>query len=210
MPTAERFARRARANVRTRWLAAAVVLGCALALVGVTGVRGVEAAAAPTITSASPATGTMGGGTVVTLTGTGFAAGAAVTFAGVAAPVVTVVSATQIDATTPVGTPGPTVIAVTNADTQSGTLAGAFAYLAAPPTIALIAPGSGSSLGSTAVTLTGASFVAGASVTIGGTAATSVTVVDPTQITLVTPAHTAGAADVELLDVTTAWLDPED
>jgi hypothetical protein len=196
MSTAKRVARYARANLRARWLAAAAVLGCALALVGLPGARGVEAAAAPTITSGSPSIGAMGGGTVVTLTGTGFVAGATVTFAGAAAPVVTVVSATQIDATTPAVAPGAAVITVTNPDTQSGTLAGAFTFLAAPPTIALIAPANGSSLGGTAVTITGTDFVAGATVTIGGTAATSVLVVDPMQITLITPAHTAGAGDV--------------
>ena len=186
MPTARRVARRARANLRARWLAAAVVLGCALALLGLPGARGVEAAAAPTITSGSPSIGAMGGGTVVTLTGTGFVAGATVTFAGVAAPVVTVVSATQIDATTPAVAPGAAVITVTNPDTQSGTLAGAFTFLAAPPAITLIAPANGSSLGGTAVTVTGTDFVAGATVTIGGTAATSVLVVAVTALVAAT------------------------
>ena len=46
------------------------------------------------------------------------------------------------------------------------------------------------------MTITGTGFQSGAAVTIGGTAATSVTVVSSTSITAKTPAHAAGAADV--------------
>jgi hypothetical protein len=46
------------------------------------------------------------------------------------------------------------------------------------------------------VTITGTNFAAGATVTIGGTAATNVVVVSGTQITATTPAHAAGAATV--------------
>ena len=48
------------------------------------------------------------------------------------------------------------------------------------------------------MTLTGTNFAAGATVTVGGAAATSVVVVSTTRITAVTPAGTAGARDVRV------------
>ena len=57
-------------------------------------------------------------------------------------------------------------------------------------------PNSGSTAGGTAVTITGTNFVAGATVTFGGTAATNVVVVSSTSITATTPAHAAGAVTV--------------
>ena len=56
---------------------------------------------ASTVTAISPNAGPVTGGTSVTLTGTGFAAGATVTFDGVAATNVVVVNATTITATAP-------------------------------------------------------------------------------------------------------------
>ena len=69
---------------------------------------------------------------------------------------------------------------------------------AAAPTFSNILPSSGPTAGGTAVTITGTDFVEGGSlgVTIGDAPATSVVFVDPTQITAVTPAGTAGAKDV--------------
>ena len=64
------------------------------------------------------------------------------------------------------------------------------------PRVTAIAPASGTTFGGTAVTISGANFSAGATVTIGGVAATEVTVAGSTSITAVTPQHAAGAADV--------------
>ena len=50
--------------------------------------------------------------------------------------------------------------------------------------------------GGTAVTITGTNFASGATVTFGGTAATSVIVTNSTTITATTPAHAAGAVAV--------------
>ena len=83
---------------------------------------------APTISALSPARGTTGGGTTVTITGTGFTGATAVTFAGVAATSFTVDSATQITAVTPAGaSAGDVDVAVT---TGGGTtaLASGFRY----------------------------------------------------------------------------------
>ncbi|HEX5758791.1 MAG TPA: M12 family metallo-peptidase [Thermoanaerobaculia bacterium] len=64
------------------------------------------------------------------------------------------------------------------------------------PTITAVAPQSGSTAGGTPITLLGTGFAAGATVTVGGVAAASVTVLGPTTITAVTGPHTTGAVSV--------------
>src|SRR4029079_18037945 len=65
-----------------------------------------------------------------------------------------------------------------------------------PPSVATISPTSGSTAVGTAVTITGSAFQAGATVSLGGVAATSPVVVNSTTITATTPAHAAGVVDV--------------
>lgn len=68
------------------------------------------------------------------------------------------------------------------------------------PTLTLTgcAPPVGWVTGGDAVVLTGTGFVAGAAVTFGGTSATSVSVLDATTLTCLTPAHAAGAVTVAI------------
>ena len=68
---------------------------------------------------------------------------------------------------------------------------------ALPPTVSAVSPVSGSTLGGTAVTLTGTNFVAGTTtVTIGGAACLAPAVRSSTSLTCVAPAGAAGAASV--------------
>ena len=67
---------------------------------------------------------------------------------------------------------------------------------ASSPTVTAITPKAGASAGARSVTITGTNFQAGATATIGGTAASNVTVVSSTQITALTPSHAAGAGSV--------------
>ncbi len=63
--------------------------------------------------------------------------------------------------------------------------------------VSAISPAAGSTTGTTAVTITGVNFAGGATVLIGGVAASGVTVQNGTTITATTGEHpTAGAADV--------------
>ncbi len=153
---------------------------------------------APTVTTVSPTSGTTAGGTPVTITGTGFLTGATVTFGGTSATAVTVVNSTSITATTPAHASGAVDVVVTNTDIQSGTKTSGYTYTSPnpAPTVSTIAPTSGTTAGGTAVTITGTGFLAGATVSFGGTPATGVTVVNSTSITATTPAHAAGAVDV--------------
>ncbi|MEK6206021.1 MAG: IPT/TIG domain-containing protein, partial [Chloroflexota bacterium] len=63
-------------------------------------------------------------------------------------------------------------------------------------TVASVSPTSGPIAGGTSVTITGANFSSGATVSFGGAPGTSVVVVNATTITTATPAHAAGTVDV--------------
>ena len=142
---------------------------------------------APTISGIAPTTGSLNGGTAVTITGTGFSSGATVKFGGTPATNVSVVSATSITATAPAHATGTVDVVVTNADAKSGTLAQAFTYAVPGPTISTIAPSTGPTTGGTPVTITGTGFQSGATVTFGALPATDVTVVSATSIIARTP-----------------------
>jgi hypothetical protein len=132
----------------------------------------------------------------VTISGANFAEGATVTVGGVAASNVRLVSSTSIQATTGARAAGAADVTVT-VNGRSSTLASAFTYVALPPpTISSISPSSGSTTGGTTVTLTGTNFASGATVSIGGVAATGVRVLSSTSLRAVTGAKPAGAADV--------------
>jgi len=146
----------------------------------------VDAAAAPTISGVQPTSGSTGGGTVVTITGTNFQAGATVKFGSIAASSVSVDSATSIVATAPAQAAGPASITVTNPDGQSATANG-FTYVVPLPVVTTITPASGPSNGGTAVQINGANFQSGATVTFGAKAAQSVSVNGTSQIIAITP-----------------------
>ncbi|MFC5345246.1 IPT/TIG domain-containing protein [Brevundimonas staleyi] len=159
---------------------------------------------APTLTAISPASGSLTGGTVVTLTGTDFVAGSTSVTIGettVAAASVTVASTTSLSFTTPAHAAGNVAVTVTTAGGTSAAVSGGFTYFAPTPasTLSAISPATGSTAGGTSVTLTGTDFVVGStSVTIGGTtvAAANVTVASATSLTFATPAHAAGTVVV--------------
>ena len=64
------------------------------------------------------------------------------------------------------------------------------------PTVTGIGPSSGTANGGTPVTITGTGFLSGATVKLGGTTATNVTVTSSSTITATTPAHAAGTVDL--------------
>ncbi len=159
---------------------------------------------APTVTGVSPASGSTAGGQHVTITGTGFAAGATVTVGGQAATSVQVDSGTQITATTPAHPAGVADVVVTTIGGSSVTSAAdRYTYVTpvSPPTVTGLSPASGPTSGGRRVTVTGTGFAAGATVSFGAAAGSAVTVVSPTTITVTTPKHAKGTVDVR---VTTA------
>jgi hypothetical protein len=96
-----------------------------------------QANPAPTVSSITPASGPLAGGTAVTITGTGFLAGATVTLGGNSATGVNVASGTSITATTPAHGTGAVNVTVTNPDSQSNTLTNGYTYTTGAVVIAL-------------------------------------------------------------------------
>ncbi len=88
---------------------------------------------APVITGVAPGTGLTNGGTVVTITGSNFLAGATVKFGANVGTSILLAGSTNITATTPAGVPGAVNVVVENTNTVSGTNLNGFTYLLPPP-----------------------------------------------------------------------------
>jgi hypothetical protein len=146
--------------------------------------------------SVSPASGDAAGGTAVTLTGRGFVAGAVVTFGGVPATDVVVVSDTEITATAPAGSSGAVDVRVEQTG-DSAVLEGAFRYDAALRVLG-VRPSRGGISGNTYVTISGEGFEKGGapSVSFGPLPASDVVVVSDSIITARTPFGEPGVTDV--------------
>lgn len=147
------------------------------------------------VSGASPAEGPTSGGTVVTITGKGFQAGAAVVFGSSQSTAVTVSSSTQINAMSPPGSSGTVPITVKDPDSQSASLPSGFTYTSGPA-VSSVSPTSGPVTGGTTVKILGSGFQSGANVTFGGMAATSVTLVSSTEIQAVSPVSPAGTVSI--------------
>lgn len=156
---------------------------------------------APKIISIVPNSSSPAGGVVVTINGSNFTSGTqttapSVSFGGVAAKNVRVVSSTQLRATVPPHSSGSVSVEVTTADGSSSTSSGAFTYTNSPPAINSISPTSGDTTGGTVITVAGSNFVSGATVSFGGSAASNVSFVNSSLLKVTTPAHAAGAVNV--------------
>ena len=92
---------------------------------------------APTVASITPNSGVTTGGTAVTISGTGFLAGAMVKLGGTSAIGVAVVNSTTITAATPAHAAGAVTVQVINTDAQTGSLTNGFTYTAPVGTLAL-------------------------------------------------------------------------
>jgi hypothetical protein len=148
----------------------------------------------PTLTTISPTSGPVVGGTFVTITGTNFVNGSTtVTFGGTAATGVTVVNATTITATSPAHAAGAVNVVVT---TPGGNDSVVFTYQTPAPTITSISPNTGPTTGGTVVTITGANLTGATAVKFGTANAASFSVVNATQITATSPAGALGAVYV--------------
>jgi LPXTG-motif cell wall-anchored protein len=151
-------------------------------------------AGAPAITGLAPDHGPFTGGTVVTISGSGFTGATGVTVGGVSVPF-TVVGDGTITITTPPHAPGAVPIVVT---TPVGATPPASFVYDPGTTVDGVTPGSGPAAGGTTVTVTGGCFTGATSVLFGTTPAASFTVVDDHTIRAVTPAGT-GTVDVTVV-----------
>ncbi|MAB79498.1 MAG: hypothetical protein CMJ89_09120 [Planctomycetes bacterium] len=146
----------------------------------------------PTLDEISPDTGTESGGTLVTITGSGFSAGAglSVRFDGASADSLVVLDDETLTCLTPPHVEGAVDLELNN-DHGSASMALAFMFLGPAPTISSIQPQKGPSSGGTPVTLLGTGFIDPRgtlpAVTFGGQAATQVGVNSDTELTCLTP-----------------------
>lgn len=148
----------------------------------------------PYVSSVSPSSGPLTGGTEVSLFGYGLLGATEVSFGSVAATSFTVVSANLITAIAPPGA-GTVDIAVT---TPGGTtsISGRFEYVVAP-SVSSLSPSAGPASGGTTVLISGEGFRNASAVRFGASAATSFSVLSDTSIRAVAPSG-AGAVDVKV------------
>jgi hypothetical protein len=154
---------------------------------------------APAITSISPRSGPVAGGTKVTITGTELASVQAVHFGSTAASSFTVVSSTSIVAVAPSAAAGFRDVSVSSsAGTSAATAADRFQFL---PVITRVSPASGARSGGTRVTIDGAGFAkatGATSVSFGSGAATHVSCSSSRECAVTAPAHAAGAVRIKV------------
>jgi len=150
----------------------------------------------PSLSSAIPPSGSMTGGTLVTLIGSNFMSGVSVLIGGVLVTDLIKDSATQIRLWTPASsTTGAKTVVITNPDGQSVTQEQAWTYLKAP-TLTSVFPAMGPPTGNTLISITGDTFIDPMTVTVGGNPCSAVSVVSPTQMTCLTPPGISGPATV--------------
>jgi hypothetical protein len=136
-------------------------------------------AVSPSIT---PGTGSTNGGTIVTISGSDFAADATVTVGGLPADRVVVVNANTIQASTSANPVGLKAVLVTNPSSTSGTLPGGYTYVAGTTGINFVQANSAqpTSPATTAtITYTAAQTAGNLNVVIVGWADTTATVPSP-------------------------------
>jgi len=199
------------------WYAVSTVTGGHLELESSPMVK--AAAPAVTVSSVSPASGSVNGGTPIKIIGTGFVAGAKVEIAqghgsgptAIQASSVVVVSSTEITAITGGGAiAGTWNLYVIDAGGTSATNTGDdYRYTYPVPTVSSVSPSSGPVGGGTHIKIIGAGFTSGAVVEVGqghgvgptAIQASEVVVVSPTEITATTGGSAkAGTWNLSVID----------
>lgn len=154
-----------------------------------------------------PNAGPLAGGSTITIAGGGFVDGATASLGGVACTNVRVIGDSAITAVTPRGlSPGLVDLRVelpaTDSDVspKSASLADAYRYEPAPALAVLsVTPSSGALAGGGTITIEGRGFVDGATVKLGGVAATDVRVLGGSAITATAPqGNGPGLVDVRV------------
>lgn len=150
----------------------------------------------PTIQSVLPSSGSVVGGTVVTIAGTHFTADLTVSFGGAPASF-DLVDETLLTAVAPAHTAGTVDVTLSHGTTTVAALADAFTYVDVL-TFTSCNPANGSTAGGTRVTIRGTGFAAGSSVLFGELSALQVEFVNSTLVTALAPPHAAGVVDLTI------------
>ncbi len=156
----------------------------------------------PVVASVGPESGAPGGGTAVTITGTGLAGASAVDFGSTPATSYTVESPSTIHAVAPGGTPGTVDVTVTTTGGQSATVAGdhyTYASVGPPPSVSRVTPRKGPAIGGAQVRITGLNLAGATAVDFGAVPAARFMVHSARLITAESPAGSTGAVAVSVV-----------
>lgn len=154
----------------------------------------------PELTGISPSSGSTAGGTLVNLSGSGFAGTKSVQFGETYGTGLTVIDNWRLSVLTPPSSEGIVAISVTN-PAGTGRSQGAptmFHYEVPVPKLTGISPSSGSMDGGTAVTLTGSGFNGTRAVLVGGKPVTGFTIINDSQLSIITPPSSLGQFPVTI------------
>ncbi len=149
---------------------------------------------APTISTVTPNTGPVAGGTEVEISGSSLTTVSAIKFGTTDASSFVVNSDASITATTPGYAAGLTNVTATS---PAGTSVPATFTFTTIPSIDLVSPDGGSTSGGNSVTITGVQFTGATSVKFGTTSASFVLNSD-TEIEAIAPAHNPGTVNVRI------------
>ncbi len=167
---------------------------------GVAGTRCLIQTPPPSVTSISPSTGPVAGGTSVTINGFNFSTtGTVIKFGANAATNVSCSSTTRCVATSPAGTGVVDVTVNVYGQVSAVNSNDRFTYVSPTPSVTGITPNSGSTNGGTVVAISGTNFdiTPGATtITFGGDAATNVSCSSLTLCSAETPPASVGIVDV--------------
>jgi hypothetical protein len=152
----------------------------------------------PAVTKVSPASGGTAGGTRVTVTGHSFTRVTKVLFGASAGRAITVLSPTTLQVTTPAHAGGAVATRVVSSYGKSQPGASDRFLFIGAPTITSVTPTAGPTGGGTKVDIIGTNFVSVESVTFDSTAGTQLTVSSSTRLSVVAPAHIAGAVRIKV------------
>ncbi len=175
------------------------VLICIAIVIFATSAGPVSAAPDPRISSISPSGGPMAGGTVVTVTGSGFASATAVQFGGNNGTALKVISDSSLAITTPPHGAGTVAISIISADgvIRSGEPATMYQYEeVSVPRVSGVSPSSGPVTGGTVVTITGSGLIGAETVRFGEIYAWDLKVIDDSHLTATTPASSPGSVAI--------------
>ncbi len=163
------------------------------------------------VTSISPGSGMIEGGTLVSIRGTGFADGVAVKFGENTVKEVGIVDSTHLRVHSPAHSKGIIDIVVTNPDKKSRFLSPGFLYVdskspSPKPSINSLSPILGPLTGGQPVTIKGSGFQNVTMVSFGGLPGTNVQVLNDTTLVATTSPHGEGKVDVAVDASATAIL----
>lgn len=159
----------------------------------------VSAAPAPQITGISPSGGPIYGGTLVTITGSGFTGATNVQFGEKNGTALDVINDSRLTIITPANPAGTVDVSVYSAAGARSTWMASAVYMyeeVARPRVSGVSPSSGPVTGDTVVTITGSGFNGAENVRFGEKYARDMNVINDGQLTVRTPASSPGSVPI--------------